>query len=408
MGVLFSVLLFGRAAQPVSGTQGQIGGQISNGTSHQPVPNLEVRLLVPREGMQQASITSTDARGHFVFGESQINPSSFYLLETKFKGIAYHAPVQFDSSGTATVNLTVYEPTRSDAALRIPSARILVRAEGAKVRVQEEYAVQNSAEPPLAYANSGGTFRFQLSPSASQPTVAVTGLLNMPLPQTPEPGESPGEFFIRYPFKPGVTLVTLAYEADYSSGQLVLGDQVSYPMDKAELYIFPASLSVDSPVFKPAGVDAANGVQKLVAENLSSRATLEFRLSGSGAPSAGPENGQAEEQIKTVPNSMRRLGVPLLACFLLVLVWALGIGAAKEWPRWQERRAATPAQKQLEAKAEALFNSLADLDELFDSGKVAEKKYWRERLELKAKLVAMLKKGPSSLLESYATRRIPH
>ena len=111
--------------------------------------------------------------------------------------------------------------------------------------------------------------------------------------------------------------------------------------------------------------------------------------------------------MKTVPASIARLGIPLLICFLLVMLWALGVRVAKEWPHWQTRRGATPAQKQLEAKAEALLNSLADLDELFAAGKITEKSYWKERLELKAKLVASLKKTPPRRPESYATRRSP-
>ena len=63
--------------------------------------------------------------------------------------------------------------------------------------------------------------------------------------------------------------------------------------------------------------------------------------------------------------------------------------------------------EELEAKIDALLNSMADLDELHESGKIAEKAYWKERLELKAKVVAILKKTPPSLLESYATRHVP-
>ena len=72
-----------------------------------------------------------------------------------------------------------------------------------------------------------------------------------------------------------------------------------------------------------------------------------------------------------------RLEVPLLACFLLALLWALGIRLVKEWPRFQEQLKASPVQKELESEVDALFNSLADLDELLAAGKVAEKQYWK-------------------------------
>src|SRR6266700_6251069 len=62
--------------------QGRIEGQILNGTTNQPAANQDVRLLSPRGGMQQVGTASTDASGLVVFADSQIDPSSFYLLET--------------------------------------------------------------------------------------------------------------------------------------------------------------------------------------------------------------------------------------------------------------------------------------------------------------------------------------
>jgi hypothetical protein len=103
---------------------------------------------------------------------------------------------------------------------------------------------------------------------------------------------------------------------------------------------------------------------------------------------------------------MTKLGWPLLGCFLLLLLWALGVRAAKEWPNLAGQNASQPARKQLESKVEGLLNSLADLDELFAVGKIAERNYWKERLELKAKLVAILKKSPPAFFESYATRNL--
>jgi hypothetical protein len=178
-------------------------------------------------------------------------------------------------------------------------------------------------------------------------------------------------------------------------------------MDHVETYVFPSTISVDSPLFKRVGLDRTNGIEKFEAENLPRDTALEARLSGEAALNAQPESGTGGEEIKVVPNTMMRLGVPLLLCFLLVFLWAVGVRVAKEWPRWKARRAALPAQEQNRAEVEALFNSLADLDELFAFRKIAEKDYWKERLELKARLVARLKKGPGSSLESYATRRTP-
>jgi hypothetical protein len=164
------------------------------------------------------------------------------------------------------------------------------------------------------------------------------------------------------------------------------------------------------------GLDAESGSQKYVAENVPPNTQLAASVSGEAAATeaAGSESmpsgtpaSQSDAEVKTLPNSMTRMGGLLLACFLLVLLWGLGVRVTKEWPKWKAQKSASQLQKALEADVENLFNSLADLDELFATGKIAEKPYWKERLELKARLVAKLKKAPPALLESYATRHTP-
>jgi hypothetical protein len=399
------------------GAQARVEGQILNGTTNRPVANEEVRILSPRQGMQQVATVSSDASGHFAFNPSEIDPSGFYLLETTYQGARYHEPVRFDSAGSATINFTVYDSTTSAVALRVQLLRVLVRVDSGKARVREQYEVQNSSQPPRSYADPKGTFRFKLSPDVGKPTVSVTGLLDMPLPQEAEAGKSPGEYFIGYALKPGTTEVTVDYQADYSTAKLALAEVVSYPIDHAEMYVFPASITVDSAVLKLSGVDSKNSIQKLAADNLPGGTALEARLSGEATapPSAGsaaPEQGgagESGEEVKIVPEELTRLALPLLGCFLLILLWALGVRIAKEWPRLKARAGgpgpSQSGQKRLSAKAEKLLNSLADLDELFAAGKVAEKDYWKERLELKARLAENLKKSVSPSYESYASRR---
>jgi hypothetical protein len=400
--LLAGTLALGGQAAALVASPGRIQGQVTNGTTNQPLANQSVELMAPRGGMQQVATAITDASGRFSFDQNEIDSSSFYLLQATYQGVDYHAPVQFDSNGAATVNLTAYESTSTAPALRIKSARIIVRAAGDKARVQEMFAVQNPLD--RSYANPDGTFRFRLSPSAGQPTVAVAGLMNMPLPQTATPGRKPGEFSIDYALKPGLTVVMVAYEADYPASGLTLDDAVPLPIASADLLVIPPSLKVDSSLFQPAGADSETGSQRYVAENLKSATPLEARFSGEAAASASGEAEQAQGQVQVLPNPITRLGIPVLVCLLLVLLWAVGVRVAKEWPHWKERRHASTVQKELAAQVDAMFNSLADLDELFAARKIPEKQYWKDRLELKARLVAALKKAPSSLLESYATR----
>jgi 5-hydroxyisourate hydrolase-like protein (transthyretin family) len=385
---------------------GNISGQVLNGTTGSPVAGQTLQLLQPRGGMQQVATATTDASGHFAVAVSDLATGSFYLLQATYQGVNYHAPVKFNDRGQAQVEITVYDATHTAPALRVQSARIILNAEGGKVHVQEMFAVRNAADPPHSYVNPDGTFLFHLAKTSSDPAAAVAGLMNMPLPQPVNPGKGRGDYNIQYPLKPGLTVMMVTYDGDYGANKLDLMDSVAYPIDSVELLVSPPNLAVDSPLFKAAGVDSESGSQKYLAENIPPNAQLAATVSGEAAEGQASTT-PAEAEVKTLPNSMTRLGGLLLACFLLILLWGLGVRVAKEWPKWRAQQSASQLQKALEAEVEKLFNSLADLDELFAAGKIAEKPYWKERLELKARLVAKLKKAPPALLESYAIRHTP-
>jgi 5-hydroxyisourate hydrolase-like protein (transthyretin family) len=391
---------------------GKISGQVVNGTTGSPVSNQTLQLLMPRGGMQQVATAVTDSSGRFEVASSDLATDSFYLLQATYQDVNYHTPVKFDDRGQARADITVYDSTRTAPPLRVQSARIILRAEGDKVHVQEMFAIRNPVDPPRSYVNVDGTFLFHLAKTARDPTAAVAGLMNMPLPQPVNPGKGPGDFNIQYPLKPGLTVMMVAYDRNYTANKVDFSDSVAYPIDSVELLVSPSNLSVDSPLFKAAGADAETGSQKYLAESVPPNAQLAASVSGEAAATetaaGGAPASQAESEVKVLPNSMSRMGGPLLACFLLVLLWGLGVRVAKEWPKWKALQSASQLQKAMEAEVEKLFNSIADLDELFAAGKIAEKPYWKERLELKARLVATLKKAPPALLESYATRHTPH
>lgn len=383
-----------------------VEGRAVNGTTGRPAAGQAVQLLNPgKEGMRAVATTRTDASGRFAFTGPAIQPA-FYLVQAVYEGVSYHQPIRLSANAAATANLKIYEASAAPPHLTISSARFLVRAKGGKVQVEELYGLRNTAAPAVAYANPAGTFSFILGSGASQPSVEVVGELNMPLPQDVRPGNTPGQYFIQYPLKPGLTVVIVAYQADYASQTFSLSDTVPYPIDQAEMDVAPSTLKVQSALFKPAGSDPDSHGEKLVAQNLRPGSAIEASFSGAALSDAAQDNG-GEQTVKEIPNPMTRLGAPLLGCFLLVLLWAMGVRVSKEWARKDAVRPGQPAQKQLEGKIEKLINSIANLDELFEAGKIPEKRYWRERLDLKAKLVVLVKSSPPAFLESYATRHNP-
>ncbi len=387
----------------------RIEGDVVNGATRQPVAHQDIQLLwTTQNEVRQVAVVQTDEQGRYLFDRTDLNTSAFYLLQVSYAGVEYHAPVEFNSQGVATENLKVYDSTAVQPRFRVKSARILIRARGNVVQVEELYALENNTNPPAAYVNPNGTFFFQLGKAAGPASVDVAGEMNLPLPQQVQQGSAPGEFYINCPMKPGITVVMVAYEADYSGEAFSLADSIPYPIRQIEMEVEPATLKVSSPLFTPAGAGSQAGARALLAANVKPGEIL--RAVFQGAPMAeSPSSGsQQSGTVKELPNPMSRLGWPLLGCFLLILLWALGVRVSKEWVRKGTGLPGGPVLKELEAQLDKLLDSVANLDELFDNGKIPEKKYWRERLDLKAKIVVLLRKTPPALLESYGSRHNPH
>ena len=390
------------AAAAALQAQVTISGEITNGTTRKPMAHLALQLISPRGGMQTAAETRTNSVGRYRFSGSSIQKSGFYLVQAVYQGVDYHGPVQFAGKGAATVNITVYEATHQAQALSVDRARVLAQAEGDKIHVEEMFAVSNSSEPPRSYVNPAGTFAFHVTGATATPGAAAMGLLNMTLPQQVTAGKNPGDYSIDYALRPGLNVLMVAYQADYSSGQFTLGDHIDLPIGHLGLYVLPSGLSVQSNVFQANGQDDQSGAAKYVADNLAAGAPFAANLSGE-APSAA----SGESEVKLVPNSVIKYKAPLLAALLLILLWALGIRVSKEWPAWQAQNEGSSIHKEYRAKLDSLLNSMADLDEFFAAGKIPEKRYWKERLEMKAKIVALLKKGPKpKKVETYAARGV--
>ncbi|GEM_PF-463619 len=385
-----------------------IEGQVANGTENRPAAHQPVELLLPQGGMQMVGSTSTDSSGHFSFAQAGLDSGAFYLLQAPYQGVNYHVPVKFNSQGAATAAITIYDSTRAAPGLHVRKARIVLHADGNTVHVQELFGLMNETNPPRAYINPQGTFLFHLAAAPSQLQVAVASKLNMPIPQEPQAAATPGDYYIQYPIKPGLTVVMISYDTDYPGNQFSLEDSIPYPIDYIELNVLPENLAFDSKVFtQAAGQDPETGGKRFEAVHLASNKLLGGVLSGEAPSAQSNGSSQPDENVKILPNTMSRLTLPLLGCFLLIMLWALGVRLSKEHAGAKQNQSKQIVQKQLETKLDRFLNSLAGLDELFEAGKVPEKNYWKERLEMKARIVAILRKSPPTLLESYASRRLP-
>ncbi len=309
---------------PLGAQQVGIRGRVIEKPSNRPVSKQKVNLVSVRESMRTVSTFVTDDEGKFATSDGEILSDGVYLLNLFYKAVRYDIPLVLDGDKSEEVTIDVYGTTESPAAIRVRRAQIFLSAEGKNIQVQEAYEMENHGDQ--AFSSSTGTFSIRLDPAINTPPViTATGVMNLPIPQTPKPTGEPGEFFISYPLKPGVTVVHISYEGDYSLGHYILRDRVPFRIDRAEVRVSPGNLRISSPVLSSAGPDASTGLARWVVTGLEPNSPVELYLEGESGPvrEARDSSGEIEGGdggVIDVPNAVDQRKWTLLVLMFLVMI----------------------------------------------------------------------------------------
>ena len=319
---LFGVLCI--LAVPLGAQQAEIRGRVVEKSSNRSVPGQRVDLVSIHEGMRTVHTFVTDGEGRFSIAEGETLADGVYLLNLFYKRVRYDVPLTLSSGRAEETVIEVYDTTESPDAVRVRQVQILLQARGQKIQVQEAYEMENRGN--RVFSAPTGTFSIRLDPATSLvPTITATGVMNLPIPQDPEPTGEAGEFRIFYPLKPGITVVHVSYEGDYASAHYALRDRVPFEIDRVEARIFPSDLRVTSPILTSAGPDASTGMARWVATGLKPDSPLELHLEGEAGPvsemSAGSgESGDGGGGVIDVPNAVDQRKVTLLVLMSLLLI----------------------------------------------------------------------------------------
>lgn len=317
---LFGVLCI--LAVPLGAQQAGIRGRVVEKSSNRSIPGQKVDLVSIHESMRTVHTFVTDGEGRFSIAEGETLADGVYLLNLFYKGVRYDVPLTLTGGQAEETVIEVYDTTESPDAVRVRQVQILLSAEGQKLQVQEAYEMENHGD--RVFFASTGTFSIRLDPATSVvPTITATGVMNLPIPQDPQPTGEAGGFRIAYPLKPGITVVHVSYEADYSSAHYALRDRVPFEIDRVEARISPSGLRVTSPILTSAGPDASTGTARWVATGLKPDSPLELHLEGEAGPVSEASGGSGETGgggVINVPNAVDQRKVTLLVLMSLVLI----------------------------------------------------------------------------------------
>ncbi len=414
------VLLTILAAFLVSSTAyaGTVHGTVINRTTGKPAPDIPLTLLNPTAGMVEVGSSKSDAQGQFTVTSDAIGMGPI-LIRATYKDNSFNT---FLPPGRPEVDVDIYETSKDAKSITPDSHIIIFQPSGDKLIGAEEYHVQNSSNPPVAYFRSEGNFDFAIPDRATLQQVSTISSLGVAVPQA-SIDKGKGRYAIAYAFRPGETSIRLSYELAYPGNAAIVKLPATYGGFKM-LVVVPPGVSVGGDGLTSAGQE--QGMMVYTHEPLAAKASLLVQLSGIGNPQAadaggapGQQGGQEgnsraeSEDIQVVPGRLDDLKWPLLiglaALFALGAVMlsrkqvVVAAGPAGEFedaavaPRKRSAKAgksapaagaapsAAPASSvaevnaQVSASLDALKETIFRLELRKQAGTISEEEYARER-----------------------------
>ena len=150
---------------------GTVAGTIRNGTTGKLAAGVSVILISLQGTMQPVADTKSDSEGRYHF-DNPILGTAPMLVRAVYRGVNYHEPVP---PGTTTADVEVFEPTDKPGSFSVTARAIILQPSGSDLTVGEEYNIQNSTQPPMAYYRAGGSFVFSLPGGAQLDEVSAIG-----------------------------------------------------------------------------------------------------------------------------------------------------------------------------------------------------------------------------------------
>ena len=396
---------------------GTVHGSVINRTTGKGIPNTDVDLLSPTQGMALLASVKTDGQGQFTATNDAIGMGPV-LIRATYQGVGFNA---FLPPGRPQVDVEVFDVTKDPKTIAPASHVIIFQPRDGKLIGAEEYNVKNSSQPPVAYFRTEGNFEFAIPDKAALQNVTATGSLGMDVRQA-SIDKGKGLYAIAYAFHPGETNIRLSYELPYVGNAASLKLPAVYAGMRM-LLVAPPGVTLTGEGISAAGQE--QGMNVFLHDPLAAKGSLAVSVSGVGSPQAaeatdgqGQQQGQEGnsrtqgQQVDVAPPRIDDLKWPML--FGLVALFALGAillsrkqvvvapAAEPEDPAPAQSKKAAKAAKQL-ARVEALKDSVnANLDSLKEevfrlelrkqAGTISEEDYAREKSRVE-KLLRDLVRG---------------
>ena len=147
---------------------GIVEGRLLNRTDPSIIPgNVEIEAIELSVGMGILRVETTDSNGQFRI--ENLPEDKPLMIRAIYKGANYHSHVSLNQDARASIDIEVFEPTKSMKDIEVVEATIAFQLEGDQLRSLETVTIHNKTNPPRTFTNPEGNFRISKSPGILEP-----------------------------------------------------------------------------------------------------------------------------------------------------------------------------------------------------------------------------------------------
>jgi len=371
----------------IAGPDGTIRGKVTNGTGDGgPVPNIEVELLtlLHRQGPPVVTTTLTDEQGSFMFEGVENDPQHVHILRVKYAGQTYFSDlITFEQDQKEVeVPIVVYETTHEDNQIAVRRTHLIVEFGGDQVFLAQMHFIDNKGDRTFVGDADGKTLYFALPPEAT----------NLKF-QDPTLGESvirePDGFWLNQALKPGETQVLFSYALPYRHPQQQVTFTLSYDVPDLVLLVSDIGEQVEAPGLTAQGTRSAQGASYYMFSGKEFPAHQTISVNLSNLPP--PQSTAATSEPASGGAARSGLGSVLPGWVGLIMLMLGGVAAIGFAMTHASPASALTPTESLRRERDRLVRSIARLDERFESGRIGQGAYRRERAALKRRLIGVLR-----------------
>jgi mono/diheme cytochrome c family protein len=368
------------ATQPAAAT-GSIIGQIMNGTAGSSAPgSLPLTLhVVDSQFSEETFETTADAAGAYRFTDIPFRGDRQYVITADYRGVVFMSDiVPLDPAAAEhSLPLTVYEPGADASAIHIDRMMMQVSANHGQLAISQLVSFTNTSDRIYLESQADGGRSVTVNvPAGFQYADFMGGGYQVSADGT--------QVSDNVPIIPGQpTVMHLTYIAPYPGSVSVSVAQTwAYPISgPVQLILGSAGLDVmTDALVEGEPLVTSSGTTRNFTGSLNLPAGSSLRFSVSGTPVEAAANAAASQPVNS-------LAYVLIGGGVLALLLALVLYVRERRHLYPAAALAAPAQPEVNA----LIKRIASLDVQHREGKLDDRRYERQRAELKAQLNALMK-----------------